>query len=313
MALDPVLLLQAFAAGVISFFAPCTVAMLPAYVGWFLGRDEEDAASSGGEGPHPGGQPDPDGPDGPGGPGRRPYVAAALAVPGAVILLAGLWDIFAINVGRSSLSVLQVLAVLGGTVLLAVGLRYLADRAVLRGIALGGTVSAGILAVFLAIGFPISLLLGSLLSIDQLYTAVLFVGGALIVLGVLVAAGLDLGVTIPWTAPKKRTATSFFAFGVGYGVVATGCNLPIFLLPISAALVQGGAIPGLAAFLAYGLGTAALMVALTVAMAAGRDVTGISRLTGPWVKRAMGILLALAGAYVIYYAWVLLATGAPPI
>lgn len=297
MAIDPILLVQAFAAGVISFFAPCTIAMLPAYVGWFLGRDEDPPG-----GDEPSGLPD-----------RRPYVAAALGLPGAAVLLVGLWDIFAINVGRSSLSVLQVVAVVGGTVLLAAGLRYLADRSVKRGVLFGGAVSAGILVVFLAIGLPISLLLGSLLSIDQLYTAVLFIGGALVVLGVLVAAGVDLGVTVPWSAPKRRDAASAFTFGAGYGVVATGCNLPIFLLPISAALVQGGAVEAAAVFLAYGLGTASLMVALTVTMAAGRDVTGLARLTGPWVKRAMGVLLSLAGAYIIYYAWVLLQTGAPPI
>lgn len=297
---DSILLLQAFAAGVISFFAPCTIAMLPAYVGYFLGRDDETA------------EPGPDDPAPPPDPTDRPRLGATLAIPGAAALLYGLFDVFAVNAGRASLSPLQIALIVGGTVLLAAGLRFLVGRAVLRGARFGAITSVGIIGVFLLIGLPVTLLIGSLLDVETLYRVVLVVGAAIVGLGVLYLAGRDLSVTIPWKAPRTRSDASFLTFGVGYGIVGTGCNLPVFLLPIAGAIAQGGAVDGLFAFLAYGLGTASLMVAVSVAVAAGKDVGNLAKLTGPWIKRAMGALLVAAGAYIIYYAWVLITTGVPP-
>lgn len=291
---DPILLLQAFAAGVISFFAPCTVAMLPAYVGYFVGRDE-DADDD----------PDPA--------GRRPWLGALLGVAGAAALLYGLFDVFAVNAGRADLSILQVALVVGGTALLALGLRLFAAAPVRRGLRFGAVTSLGIVGVFLLIGLPITFLLGSLLDVETLYKLVLVVGAVIVGLGVLYLAGRDLSVTVPWTAPEGRSDASFLTFGVGYGIVGVGCNLPVFLLPIAGAVVQGGLVDGALAFLAYGLGTASLMVAVSVAVATGKDAGGLARRTGPWIKRAMGALLVVAGAYIMYYAWVLVTTGVPPI
>lgn len=42
MALDPVLVGLSFSAGVLSFFSPCSVALLPAYLAWFMGLEGEE-------------------------------------------------------------------------------------------------------------------------------------------------------------------------------------------------------------------------------------------------------------------------------
>lgn len=42
MTVDPVLVGLAFGAGIAGFFSPCAIALLPAYVGYFLGTNEKD-------------------------------------------------------------------------------------------------------------------------------------------------------------------------------------------------------------------------------------------------------------------------------
>lgn len=44
MVLDPLLLAVAFSMGVATFFSPCSVALVPAYVGWFLGLDGDGSS-----------------------------------------------------------------------------------------------------------------------------------------------------------------------------------------------------------------------------------------------------------------------------
>ncbi|MGQ0535206.1 MAG: hypothetical protein ACT4PT_03950, partial [Methanobacteriota archaeon] len=54
--MNPALLLQAFVAGVVGLFAPCTIAMLPAYLGYFVGRgdagDKQGGKGQGARGGH---------------------------------------------------------------------------------------------------------------------------------------------------------------------------------------------------------------------------------------------------------------------
>ncbi len=47
MVASPVLLAVAFATGVATFFSPCSVALVPAYVAWFVGLDGSEAEGAG--------------------------------------------------------------------------------------------------------------------------------------------------------------------------------------------------------------------------------------------------------------------------
>lgn len=280
---DTLAVFQAFAAGVLSFFAPCSVAMLPAYVSYYLGKGEAVAAT-----------PAPD--------RRATLGAAALGLGGAVLVLAGLVDVFQVGSGASALGPRQLAMLLAGTVLVVAGGLRAAPGPAARGARLGALVSAGILAVFGLLGLPF---FGVLRVLD--FTAqtalVLLVALAMMAMGVLGLAGRDLGVTLPIKAPRGRDHLSFLVFGVGYGLVALGCNLPLFLLAALGPLVRDADAPtALLAMLAYGAGMALLMVALSVGLAVGKGFTEARlRAAIPRVKTAGHVVLILAGLYIVWY------------
>ena len=90
-------------------------------------------------------------------------------------------------------------------------------------------------------------------------------------------------------------------FGLGYGVASLSCTLPIFLVVAGAALTGSGlAVP--LTFAAYALGMGTILTALAVAVALSRTgvANGVRRLR-PHFTRLSGVLLVAAGAYVVYY------------
>ena len=93
-------------------------------------------------------------------------------------------------------------------------------------------------------------------------------------------------------------------YGASYGVVSLGCTLPTFLAYVAGTLTRESFAAGAAVFVAYALGFATLLTALTIAIALARRslVTTLRRLL-PSMQRISGGLLVLAGAYVAWYGW----------
>jgi cytochrome c biogenesis protein CcdA len=294
---DAVAVFQAFAAGVLSFFAPCSVAMLPAYISYYLGRTPGTAALA--EGDAPLAAP------------RRRWEALALGLLGTLLVLAGLVDVFRVGSGESRLGPQQLgLVALGTALVVAGGLRAAPARA-RRGATLGLLTSAGILAVFGLLGLPFFGVL-RVLDFQAQSLLVLTVAGAMVAMGLLGLAGRDLSFTLPIKAPQGRDRAAFLLFGVGYGLVALGCNLPLFLLAALGPIVRDAdPLSGLLALLAYGAGMALLMVALSVGLAMGRGFTEQRlRTLIPKVKTAGHVVLVLAGLYIAWYDLTILNPGA---
>ena len=87
-------------------------------------------------------------------------------------------------------------------------------------------------------------------------------------------------------------------FGVGYGAASLGCTLPLFLALVGASL--GGA--KLTAFVAYGIGMAVVLMALSVLVALAREgATRLVRPALPYMGRIAGVLLLASGGYLFYY------------
>jgi cytochrome c-type biogenesis protein len=87
-------------------------------------------------------------------------------------------------------------------------------------------------------------------------------------------------------------------FGVGYGAASLGCTLPLFLTLIAA---SSGA-DKLTVFTAYAAGTAVVLMALSVLVALAREgVTRAVRPILPYMSRIAGLLLVIAGGYLVYY------------
>lgn len=129
----------------------------------------------------------------------------------------------------------------------------------------------------------------------------LVVGALLIVLGVGMALGRftpdRLHVRLP---ERRRTPTGFLAFGVVYAVAAAGCTAPVFV-GIAGFALSGGPAAAVVTLGAYAAGMSALMIAVTLASALGRQqlLSTISRNTGA-ITRATGVLLVFAGVAQIY-------------
>lgn len=173
-----------------------------------------------------------------------------------------------------------------------------APTRVLQGLTVGSLVTAGFVGLFTAIGLPISYGAGSIAS------AVPWLGlatGAILALaGIAAIAGarLTLPVHLAIRPRRERRVTAMLLFGVAYGAASLGCTLPIFLALVGASLGTDK----VAVFLAYGLGMALVLMALSVAIALAREGAARSvRPLLPHVRWLAGLLLALSGGYLVYY------------
>lgn len=163
----------------------------------------------------------------------------------------------------------------------------------------GGLASLGFFLVYAALS-AVALLVGTR-ALQGVAILEPVVGGLLIVLGLAIATGrLQPGSLHLQLPERRRTATGFLGFGVVYALAAAGCTAPLFV-GIAAFALSGGPAATVVTLGAYAAGMAVLMIAVTVAVALGRDGL-LRRLSGETgrITRVAGALLALAGAAQIY-------------
>ena len=287
--MEPALLLFAFSAGAIGFFAPCSIAMLPAYVGYAI-RSPGQAAPAIPQAKF----------------GRALFLGglAPVAIGGTPLLVTALASLMPLpyeilralpNTDLSLALLLSgILASVGGIVLLG------RARAAARGALFGGLATLGFLAIFLAIGVPVAFLARGLAP--YLNWLALFVGVALVALGILVLAGKSISIKVPGLQADVSSPRGFFVFGLGYGIASLSCTFPVFLAVVGAGALSGGFVSALATFAAYALGKGALLVGVTILTVAGGTAAGarVKRLT-PLMTRASSVLLIVAGAYIAWY------------
>lgn len=173
--------------------------------------------------------------------------------------------------------------------------------AVARALLVGAVTTAGFMVVFGTIGTAISL--GARELIRLLPWAGLTIGVALVVAGAAVLSGRHLGLRLP--GPRQGTGRGGLRgdllFGLGYGTASLSCTLPVFLAATGTAVT--GSVAGSAlSFVSYAAGMGTILTALAVAAALSQQ--GLALALGrfvPYVSRASGALLVIAGAYVVYY------------
>ncbi len=179
-----------------------------------------------------------------------------------------------------------------------------ARAGVSKALAVGLAVSAGFAATFGAIGLVVSHLTSEVYEWAPWVS--LAVGGVLVVLGLYLLSGRELRVALPRLDAGGRTtgARSMFVYGVSYAVVSLGCTLPLFLAQVAGTFQRESWVSGVAVFGAYGIGFTVLLVALTVGIALARtSLLAALRRVLPYVQRASGALLVVAGFYVAWYGW----------
>ncbi len=134
------------------------------------------------------------------------------------------------------------------------------------------------------------------------------IGGILVLIGLWMLAGRTLytGVFERLAGrignPGSVSIRGFFLFGLAYGAVSLSCTLPVFLAVIGSSLTTGDPLAGASQFLSFGVGMAAVLMTLTLALAFFKQGL-VKWLRGAvrYVQVASALLLLLAGAYIIYY------------
>jgi len=140
----------------------------------------------------------------------------------------------------------------------------------------------------------------------------LVIGAAMVPMGVAMARGWQPKISLPSfrrTRPDGRARDdrglgAMVGFGASFATVSLSCTIPAFLVAVASTFEQNDPASGLAVFGAYTAGMAAVLGALTVAVALARGAF-VARLRGalPHVQKVAGGLLCVAGAYVAYYGW----------
>ena len=180
-----------------------------------------------------------------------------------------------------------------------------APTRILQGLLVGGLVAAGFVGLFALASLPVSF--GVALVARAVPWAGLVTGGLLALSGLAALAGRRIPLPVHLHIPvrKERRLGAMVLFGVGYGAASLGCTLPLFLTLIAASSGPDK----LTVFAAYAAGTAIVLMALAVLVALARE--GVARTVRPllpYLGRVAGLLLVVAGGYLVYY-WARLRFG----
>jgi len=178
-----------------------------------------------------------------------------------------------------------------------------ARASVQRALAVAAAVSSGFMLVFVAAGV-ISNFFTTWLDRNAKY-ATAVIGAGLIVLGAAMLFGYRLPLTTPNVsgAGRDRTLRSMFVYGIAYAVASLGCTIGLFAATAFAAPDSFGA--GVANVVAFGLGMALIVTALTVSLAfANQALVGLLRSASRHVEMVAAAFVILSGAYLLRYFWV---------
>lgn len=177
-------------------------------------------------------------------------------------------------------------------------------RAVSRALKVGAAMTAGFVVVFLVLGVVLEPVLYNVF--DRLPWLTIVFGLVLIGLGVFMLTGRTLTVQLPKLnkGTDSREITSVFLFGISYALVSLSCTFALFTAAVSTVIRDQNMLEGIGTFIAYALGMGLVLTVLTLAIALARQGL-VRRMRGvlPYVNRVSGVLLVLAGAYVVYYGW----------
>jgi len=177
-----------------------------------------------------------------------------------------------------------------------------APRRAQRALLTAGVVSIGFLLVFGVVGAVVTVGIRSV--IDYVPWISIGIGAVLVALGIAMLFGYRLKIVMPQVerGGDSRRVKSIFLFGISYAIASLSCTLPVFLAIVSGTVTRTNFASGMAAFVAYAAGMSVILFTLTLAVAAANQaVVGALRRASHYVDRAAGVLLIIAGTYIVYY------------
>jgi len=181
--------------------------------------------------------------------------------------------------------------------------------AVRTGLGVGGLVAAGFLVVFGAAALLAAVGVGFV--VGAMPWVAMVVGVGVVALGGWLLAGRTLPVPAIG-AGRSGGVGGALGFGVSYALASLSCTLPVLLTVVAAASAQPSLTGRLATVAAYLGGMTLLLLAVTVALSLGKAslVRRLRALT-PALQRSAGVVLVLAGTWVVGYWAVILAADGP--
>ena len=164
-----------------------------------------------------------------------------------------------------------------------------------RALVVGAVMSLSFLLIFGVTGIAITA--GFRAVIDWIPYIALAVGALVALLGIAMVFGCELKVRLPraQAASKSRDHRSVFLFGLSYEAASLSCTLPVFLSVAAAQLTATSFVSGAATFLVYALGMSMMVMAL-----GKQTIVNHLRRSARYINRASGVILVLAGAYIVW-------------
>ncbi len=182
-----------------------------------------------------------------------------------------------------------------------------------NGLTMGLKAAAGIVLVFGILGV-IGMLFGGIILRGLPYLEPV-VGAIILFLGITLLADLNIfdRLTFGWQnlkqrilpKSKKESGDSPFLYGIGYASASLACVGPVFLAIIASSWLTGGLVGTALVLALYLLTMAALMILFSLLTVYFRDtVVNDFRDKMIWINRISGIVLVVAGIYLIYMYYV---------
>lgn len=298
----------AFGAGVAAAFNPCGFAMLPAYMGLYMGADSSTASTSI-EGIS----------------FSRIFSWSLAKLPKLLALTAGvligslflnfvfpklplpflisftavIWILILYSVARALIGLIRQRR-------LVATFRDLAGQ-LAKALVIGGSVTAGFVLLFAVAGAVIGLgarsVVGSILPWLGLSIGVLLtLAGAWLLSGGKLYTALAQRISNRMGDPGQANIKGYFLFGLSYGTASLSCTLPIFLAVVGTTFAVSSIATSFAQFVLYALGMGMVIIVLTLGMALfkGTMVSGM-RKAMPYIQPVGTWLMIIAGTYIVFY------------
>lgn len=177
---------------------------------------------------------------------------------------------------------------------------------ILRGLVVGGSVSAGFILLFGIVGGAVGLS-ASFIS-DLLPWLGLVIGASLVGTGAWMVAGGKLYTGIAARAadrlgnPNTVSMGSFFTFGLSYGTASLSCTLPIFIAVVGIGSATSSLLQVIGNFFLYAIGMGLVIMAMTLGMAIFKGaMVRVMRRALPYIQPIASAFMVIAGAYIVFY------------
>jgi cytochrome c-type biogenesis protein len=177
---------------------------------------------------------------------------------------------------------------------------------IMRAMTVGLTLTAGFVLFFAVIGIITQTVIDAGVIERRISYATFGFGILMVPLGIAMIRGYEPRLDIPRLnkGGKTRELPSIFMFGVSFAIVSLSCTAPIFFGTVIGSFTSDSTVDGIAVFIAYALGMSLVIMVLTLAMAIGKTTIATNmRKVLPYVNKASGFLLTVAGVFLVFYGW----------